>query len=75
MTQKKVRPRCHNCKFRGEYFRLSDSGINHCHCLHPKYEEQFKSGVQVSPWDTLKEFWQTCDDHQFKEVEKPVLHQ
>jgi hypothetical protein len=43
------------------------NGKSHLHCEHPSYTpERFLSG-ELSPWDTLMEFWDTCDKHQFKE--------
>ncbi len=64
-TTKKKRPKCHNCKYRGEYFKIV--GQNHHHCQHPKFDpEDIKEG-RISPWDTLQEWWDTCDDHKFSE--------
>jgi hypothetical protein len=55
---------CHNCKHRGEYFKVFDN--NHHHCEHPKWkEEDFISG-KTSPWDTLQEWWDKCEDFELK---------
>ena len=34
--------------------------------MHPKHDEPMKN-FEISPWDTLQEFWNTCDDHRLKE--------
>lgn len=36
-------------------------GKSHCHCEHPKEAEN------MQPWDTLREFWNTCTDHEFNQ--------
>lgn len=60
----KKRKQCYNCRFVGQSFKIGD--LTHHHCEHPKYtKEQFESG-EVSPWDTLVKFSDTCDDHKFK---------
>lgn len=51
-----VRRICYNCKYRGEMFRINNMG--HCHCEHP--DDNF-SGDKTTGWDTLREFWATCD--------------
>lgn len=64
MKLKGKRNRCCNCVFAGKMFKIS--GKSHLHCEHPSYtEEKFLSG-EFSPWDTLKEFWNTCEKHELK---------
>jgi hypothetical protein len=60
----KVHKKCYNCKFRGDYFKIAK--LNHLHCEHPQYtKERFVSG-ELSPWDTLREWWDTCEDFKQK---------
>lgn len=56
--------KCYNCAFAGKPFKIS--GKTHMHCEHPKHDEEFENKPNYSAWDTLKEFWQTCKDHQLK---------
>ncbi|WP_394749590.1 hypothetical protein [Spongiimicrobium salis] len=61
---KQKKAKCYNCKHAGKQFKII--GKTHLHCEHPIYtKERFESG-EFSPWDTLKEFWNTCNDHEFK---------
>lgn len=56
--------KCYNCKHRGNQFKIMDK--THLHCEHPRYtQKDFESG-KISAWDTLREFWQTCNDHELK---------
>ena len=64
--QHKPKPKkCYNCKHASSAFKIA--GKTHHQCNHPKHEEGFKSG-ELSPWDTLQEFWQSCNDHEFKDT-------
>ncbi len=57
--------KCYNCKHAGPQFKID--GKTHLHCLHHKYKkEDFESG-KLTAWDTLMEFWQTCEDHELKD--------
>jgi len=51
-----VRKICYNCAWRGDMFRVT--GMGHCHCEHPDEEI---SGDQNTGWDTLREFWASCN--------------
>lgn len=62
MSEKK--PRCHNCKYSGQAFKINK--LTHNHCEHPKYNERGENG-DLSPWETLYVFNDTCDDHKFKQ--------
>lgn len=64
-SKDKPKPKkCYNCKHASDQFKVG--AITHVHCFHPKYKkEDFESG-KLSPWDTLNEFWYTCNDHEFK---------
>jgi hypothetical protein len=35
------------------------------HCENPEYNKELKIGGELSPWETLREFWQTCERHEF----------
>lgn len=59
------KPKCYNCKHASSAFKIA--GKTHHQCNHPKHEEGFKSG-ELSPWDTLQEFYNTCDTHEFRQV-------
>ena len=64
--------RCYNCKFKSESFKISK--LTHYHCLN---EEQYppkdmKNGV-ITPWDTLRVFSESCDEHKFKDESEHLL--
>lgn len=61
--------KCYNCKFAGKSFKIA--GKTHMHCEHPKQDEEFKSNPNFSAWDTLRVFWNTCQDHKLKINVKP----
>jgi hypothetical protein len=67
LGMKRIRKRCHNCIFAGEMFRIIGKG--HLHCTHPNMDkpESWYDKESRSPWDSLREFWDTCDEHKFKE--------
>ena len=56
--------KCYNCKHAGTPFKINT--ITHMHCEHPKQLEEYKINNNWSAWDTLMEFWMTCDDHELK---------
>ena len=42
--------------------------MTHYHCENPKeYPQEIFDSVGFSAWDTLREFSDTCKDHQFKD--------
>ena len=55
--------KCHNCKFASPGFKIA--GSTHHQCIHPKHEQGFESG-ELSAWDTLQNFYNTCESHEFK---------
>lgn len=61
----KRKRRCHNCKHSSKSFKIGK--LTHHHCindvLYPK--EKLESG-ELSPWDTLVVFNDTCSSHEFK---------
>lgn len=52
---KQPRKRCYNCKHGGDKFKIDK--LTHLHCQHPKHDIP-----DISPWDTLCEWWSSCDD-------------
>lgn len=58
------KPRCHNCKYGGQQFKIDK--LTHLHCEHSKYKEMFDRG-EYSPWDSLVVFSDCCPDHEFKD--------
>lgn len=59
------KPRCHNCKFSGPQFKIGK--LTHLHCESPTYQKQADDGDTPNPWETLRVFNDTCDEHEFKE--------
>ena len=55
--------KCYNCKFASSGFKIA--GKTHHQCQHPKHLPGFESG-ELSPWDTLQEFYNTCESHEFR---------
>ena len=57
--------KCYNCKFAGTQFKITN--LTHLHCenetIFPK--EKWESG-ELSPWDSLQVFSDTCEFHEFK---------
>jgi hypothetical protein len=58
MTKKK----CYNCKLRSHAFKVGN--LTHYHCDAPTYQQQRSEGKEVSPWETLREFSNTCKEHE-----------
>ena len=54
------KPKCHNCLYAGEQFKIDK--LTHLHCNHPKY----KTDPPETVWETLCVFSDTCGDHEFK---------
>jgi len=61
--EKAKRKRCYNCKHAGEPFKVL--GKKNLHCEHIKHLEGLESG-ELSPWDTLRSYHNTCESHEFK---------
>lgn len=59
------KPKCYNCKHASSAFKIA--GKTHHQCNHPKHEAGFESG-ELSPWDTLQEFYNTCESHEFRQA-------
>ena len=56
------KPKCYNCKHASRAFKIASK--THHHCKHPKHKEGLESG-KLSTWDTLEDFYNTCDTHEF----------
>jgi len=61
-TQPKPK-KCYNCKHASTGFKIA--GKTHHQCNHIKHKEGFESG-ELSAWDTLMEFYRTCESHELK---------
>lgn len=55
--------KCYNCKHASSAFKIA--GKTHHQCNHPKHDKGFENGT-LSPWDTLKEFYNSCNTHEFR---------
>lgn len=63
--ENKKKPRCHNCKFAGQQFKIRK--LTHLHCADPKkYNQKTFDNDEFCAWDTLRVFNETCKDHEFK---------
>ena len=56
--------KCYNCKHRTEAFKVGK--LTHYHCMSPTYTKQYNEGIDISPWETLRVFSDTCDEHEFR---------
>jgi len=63
LLKMKTIKKCYNCSHASSAFKIA--GITHHQCTHPKHKEGFANGT-LSPWDTLQEFYNTCEDHEIK---------
>ena len=59
--------KCWNCKHASSRFQIADK--THYSCLHPKHKEELRSG-ELSPWDMLRYWYDTCDSHEKKRKSK-----
>jgi len=65
--ENKKKPRCHNCKFAGDQFKINK--LTHLHCAEPiKYNQETFDKGEFFVWDTLRVFNDTCEDHEFKAI-------
>jgi hypothetical protein len=64
--QRAQQRKCYNCKHASASFKIADK--THYQCCHPKHAPGFESG-ELSPFDTLQEWYNTCEDHELKEAQ------
>jgi hypothetical protein len=62
--EKQTVKKCWNCIYKGDSFKIRK--LTHHHCYSPTYENQHQQGIDVSPWETLRVFSDTCDEHKLK---------
>jgi len=55
--------KCFNCKHASNAFKIA--GKTHHQCNHPKHEARFESG-ELSAWDTLQEWYNSCESHELR---------
>lgn len=69
-VQKAKKPKCHNCIFAGNNFKVAN--VTHLHCCDEKQypKDKFESG-ELTAWDSLMKFSDTCNNHEFKKP-KPI---
>ena len=63
--------KCFNCRHSSYGFKIANK--THHTCLHKKHEKGLKSG-KLSAWDTLMEFWETCNDFEYKNKKNEIQH-
>lgn len=60
---KKKNAKCYNCRFASRGFKVL--GKTHHHCFEPtQYPPKDMSEYKISPWDTLREWWDKCEYHE-----------
>ena len=61
------KPRCYNCKHGGSQFKIAK--LTHLVCCDPKvYTKEKFDNNELSPWDALRVFSDTCNNHEFKAI-------
>lgn len=63
---KEKQAKCYNCKFAGKQFKIAN--MTHLHCENEKKypSAKFETG-ELTAWDSLQEFSNTCALHEFKD--------
>lgn len=55
--------KCYNCRFASEGFKVV--GKTHHHCFEPtQHPTKDLQDYKISPWDTLREWWDTCQHYE-----------
>jgi hypothetical protein len=54
--------KCYNCKFRSPAFKVGK--VTHHHCDRPTYQKRRDQGEEISPWETLVVFSETCKEYE-----------
>jgi hypothetical protein len=64
MEAETKKPRCWNCIHASVEFKVGKN--NHVHCQSPAIDKYFKEVKNASPWESLRNNYNTCEDHEFK---------
>lgn len=56
--------KCWNCKHRTQGFKVGN--LTHYHCMSTTYQKKHKEGVFFSPWETLRVFSDSCNEHELR---------
>lgn len=56
--------KCWSCKHRTNAFKIKN--LTHYHCIAPSYQKQADTGDPPSPWDTLRVFSDSCNEHKLR---------
>ena len=68
MNEQEKKPKCYNCKHSSKQFKLGK--LTHLHCFNNElYPEKEIEEGNISAWDTLRVFSDSCDKHEFKQRE------
>jgi len=68
----KTKPRCYNCKFAGEQFKIKE--LTHLHCEDPKkYTQEKHDNDEFCAWDTLRVFDDICSNHELAEPKQLII--
>lgn len=67
MTEQR-KPRCHNCIFSGQQFKVNK--LTHLHCGNSLEVTPAIEGEPLTAWDSLRVFNDTCKNHVFKQPKK-----
>lgn len=65
---KKEVKKCFNCKFRHRTEGFKIGKLTHYHCQSPTYQNLIDSGVIPSPWETIRVFGDSCNEHESNKV-------
>lgn len=63
MAQQTIK-KCWNCVYKGTSFKIRK--LTHHHCYSPTYQKQHEQGIAISPWETVRVFSDTCNEHKLK---------
>ena len=58
----KKKAKCYNCKHGGHQFKINK--LTYLHCNDPsKYTQERFDNDEFGPWDSLRVFSDTCENH------------
>ena len=64
MNTETRKQRCWNCIHASEQFKVGKN--NHVHCQSPAMDKYHNEEPHASPWESLRNNYSTCEDHEFK---------